>query len=93
MDTSIETIIRGIPRNVAFDAHYVIDTLIRDYSDVYLNYATTMGAQDGITPTMHSQISRRISQLEGSLIANTDMQSWSYNIRGRASECKLWRRI
>ena len=92
MDDAIKAIVTEIQSGMAFDAHFVIDTLIRNHGDVYLNYATTMTSQDHITRTMHSQISRKISRLEGTLTTDLELQSWSYNIRGNVNECKLWRR-
>lgn len=90
MDAAINSIVSAIPSQMAFDAHYVIDTLIRDYSDTYLLFARSITARSHVTPYMHSEIAKKIDSLDGSLIDRQSNKSYSYNIRGNASDCTLW---
>jgi hypothetical protein len=90
MDEAIAAIIEDIPQGVAFDAHYVIDTLIHDHSDDYLRFASTITAQTHFTPFMHSEIAKRIDRLDGTVLVRQPHKSYSYNIRWNASECTLW---
>jgi hypothetical protein len=89
----IENIIKEIERGVAFDSHFIIDTLIRDYSDDYLTFVSVNLATSGVTEYAHSEIAKLITLFEGSIIKRLPMQSWSYNIRGKASKCALWERL
>lgn len=93
MRTIIESLVSNISVGLAFDAHFIIDTLIREHSDSYLAFAETHPATNNRTEYMHSQLSKIIASFEGSLIERINCESLSYNIRGKASECKLWRRI
>lgn len=90
MDSTIRAIVSAVPSGLAFDAHYVIDTLIRDYSDIYLLFARTITAQTNVTPYMHSEIAKKIDSLNGSLIDRQPEKSLSYNIRENATPCTLW---
>ncbi|QDS90340.1 hypothetical protein EC9_45480 [Rosistilla ulvae] len=93
MDATINSIVSAVPSGVAFDAHYVIDTLIRDHSDTYLLYARTITAATRVTPYMHSEIAKKIDTLSGTLIDRLPHKSLSYNIRENASQCTLWLRL
>ena len=90
MDAAIREIVQGVPSGLAFDAHYVIDTLIRNYSDTYILFARTISAQSNVTPYLHSEISKKIDRLNGSIIDRQQNKSYSYNIRGNASDCVQW---
>lgn len=93
MQTIIETIVSDIKRGNMFDSHYIIDKVIRDYSDQYLSFASTHLATGKITEYAHSELAKLISSLEGRLVEQQQSKSISYNIRGNASECALWKRI
>lgn len=88
----IENIIKGIDKETAFDSHFIIDTLIKDYSDDYLTFVSAHLTTSGITEYAHSEIAKLITPFEGSIVERLPRQSWSYNIRGKASKCALWAR-
>ena len=94
MNEAVEEIIRSVETGLYFDSHFVIDTLIRDYSDVYLAYAAANPATGKITEHLHGAIAKIIGTFDGTLVSRVhDSQSKSYNIRGRASTCVLWKRV
>ena len=88
----IEQIISGIPVGFMFDSHYIIQRLIKDYSDEYLNFCAGFQGEK-ITLTSHQQIGHQIAKLEGVLVHREPSQSWSMNIHCNGSECALWSRI
>ncbi len=89
----IETIIMGIKRGNMFDSHYVIDKVIRDFSDDYLRFAAANIASGKVTEYAHSELAKIISSFERTLVEQQASKSISFNIRGNSSECSLWRRI
>lgn len=93
MRTIIEDIISKISKGFAFDAHFIIDTIIRDHSNDYLEFAVSHMAGSKVTEHVHSELAKVIASFEGTLIRRMDNRSISYNIRGNASDCTLWRRI
>jgi hypothetical protein len=93
MRNIIEDIISKVSIGLAFDAHFVIDTIIREHSDDYLLFAERHSANSRRAEYVHSELAKIIASFEGSLIERLDDRSWSYNIRGNASPCTLWRRV
>jgi len=89
----VEQIIRERQRDEVFDSHFVIDTIIRNHSDEYLRFAAEHLPQGIVTQHIHAEIAKLISSFADELVVNMGYQSISYNIRGNASECALWRRI
>ena len=89
----IEQIISDISVGLAFDAHYVIDTLIRNHSDEYLAFAAEHPARAKRTEYVHSELAKLIATFQGTLIERMESRSISYNIRGNATDCTLWKRI
>lgn len=88
----IEKIVSEVPVGFIFDSHYVIQRLIKDFSDDYLNFCANLKG-DKITYTSHQQIGHQIAKLEGKLVKREPSQSWSMNIHCNGSECALWSRI
>ena len=94
MRQTVEQIVRDIPSGKVFDSHYVIDTLIKNHSDVYLSFAAQKFPEGHVdTPNLHSQIARIIRGLKGELVTQPGLQSCSYTIHETASECELWKRM
>ena len=86
-EKAIRKIISGIPSDVAFDVHTVVQKLLKEHDDVYLaNIGNYKSAAQ-----YHSKIS--------SIIAHeTDMverigNSYSKNIHSKFSECHIFKRI
>jgi|GEM_PF-1996363 len=91
LKSAVEEIVRGIEKGVYFDSHFIIDTVIRDFSDVYLTYAVEKQASGKVTEYVHSEIAKLVSSFDGTLVGRVpDAESISYNVRGRASKCALW---
>ncbi len=86
-------IIGAVVGGNAFDSHFVIDTLIRDHSDAYLTFVAGHLASSNVTPYAHSEIAKVFASFEGTLVERLPFKSFSYNIRGKASPCTLWRKI
>ncbi len=93
MKKIIESIISEIRNGAMFDSHFVIDKIIRDQSDAYLRFAAKHLSSSGETEYAHSQLAKLISSFEGILVEQQPDKAYSYNIRGKASECALWRRV
>ena len=93
MRTIIQNIIQSIDKGVVFDSHFVIDTLIREHSDAYLTFVAGNLANSKVTEYAHSEIAKIIASFKGDTVEASPSQSLSYNIRGKASKCALWKRI
>lgn len=93
MKNVVEQIIKGIDKGTAFDSHFVIDTIIKDYSDNYLTFVAKNIAKSKVTEYVHSEIAKIISSFSEILVEQLPNKSISYNIRGKASKCALWKRI
>jgi hypothetical protein len=92
MQPTVESIVRAIPTGLVFDSHYVIDTLIKDHSDIYLRFAAQTNPAGQVTEYIHAQIAGIIRDLGANLVTRPGLQSWSYTIHGTASKCELWQR-
>jgi hypothetical protein len=92
----IERIIRQLVSRVKkgyfFDSHYIIDTLIRDHSDIYMQFVAQHVVRSKVTEHIHGAIAKLIGKNTGLVRRVTD-KSFSYNIRGKASSCVLWEKI
>jgi hypothetical protein len=93
MNPIVEQIIRKIDKGKAFDSHFVIDTIIKEHSDDYLTFVAGHLASSKVTEYAHSEIAKIIASFRGILVEDLPYQSVSYNIRGKASSCALWKRI
>jgi hypothetical protein len=88
----IEDVLSDVKPGYYFDSHFVVNELIKNYSDDYLNFCSGYKS-DNITLTAHQQIGHLIAKLEGVLVERQQGQSWSVNIHGGPSECALWKRV
>jgi len=83
-------IIKEIPSGMIFDTHTIIEYLLQNDSDTYLeNY-------EGKTSTelYHSYISQVISAIASEVgVKKLDEKSWSLNIRDNFSECACWKKV
>ncbi len=90
---AIRTIIENIPPGKTFDSHFVIDQLIKQYSDEYIGFTSRFAKGRKSTLAAHGNIGQQISLFEGQLVERQINESCSENIHGNASECALWKRI
>jgi len=90
----IETILQDIEVGCFFDSHFVINRIIRDFSNDYLRIAqNTDLSTEKLTLRVHQQIGNMIARFKGELVERQNGQSWSMNIHGSESSCALWKRI
>jgi hypothetical protein len=84
-------IIGTIPENMVFDSHYIINSLIINESDIYLNLSKNISSgSDLTTEKLHSEIAKAIGKIPG--IKKLDYESYSFNIHYNASKCSLWQK-
>lgn len=84
MQSAIEQVISQLQTGWVFDAHFVINQLIKYHSDVYIHYASL----NQTTAQMHGKISQIIDNLP-----NTNQlgeNSCSENIHSTPSLCHYW---
>jgi hypothetical protein len=94
MNSIVEGIIRRVERGKVFDAHYVIEKIIREHTDEYLVFAAdNLPSSNNKVEYVHSQIARIIASFNNNLVRRMPYDSISYNIHGRESECSLWERL
>lgn len=96
MKNAVKTIIEMVPKGKIFDSHYVINQLIRNYSDEYLNFASSVANSPKKTHTVHGLIGQEIKNISDSGLIEQVGESgdfWSENIHGNASVCTGWRKI
>jgi len=91
IDAKIEIIIGEIEPGVMFDSHYVINALIKDYSDEYMHFIKGHFGASGTTEHVHGEIAKHIR--DSGLVTRIPGDSLSYNIRCKSSRCALWKRV
>ena len=92
---TLREIIQEIPSGKIFDTHFVINQLIKKFSDTYLSFTSSINAKDR-TLHSHGNIGQEISKIAnaGNLIQQlVQYESWSENIHGKVSECACWLRL
>ena len=89
---AVRRIIEPIRSDFVFDSHYVIDQLIKNYSDEYIVFVSQYSNSQQPTLTAHQQIGQVIN-ICTDLIQRLDYQSWSETIHCNGGECALWQRI
>ena len=91
---AVQEIIESIPSGMMFDSHFVINRLIKNHSDEYINFTSTFANPENSTLPAHGNIGQEIAEFaRQGLIRQQNNQSWSENIHGNASECALWERL
>lgn len=86
LQATIRKIIRKIPKELVFDSHYIIDTLIKNHSCVYFDFIrhTSGKARD-----VHNKIAKHIGRYGARKVGD----SFSYTIHWKAGKCALWKRL
>ena len=84
MQNAIEEVISQLQTGWVFDAHFVINQLIKYHSDVYIHFA----GPDQTTAQMHGHISQIIDNLPNTKQLGDN--SCSENIHGKPSLCHYW---
>ncbi len=93
MQNSIRIIIDTIESGHIFDSHFVIAQLIKNHSDVYLNFASNIDTPVNKTSIVHGHIAQEIARHEDTIIQRVENMSWSETIHGTARECTCWQKI
>ncbi len=92
MENAIRTIVNEIPQGCVFDSHFVINELIKRFSDEYLSFAARFaGANQQPTLPAHGQIGQEINKLDPTVIEKIG-EAWSENIHKTPSRCTCWRK-
>ena len=86
-------ILNTIPSEHVFDSHFVIQQLIKNHSDEYLNFARKLETEIISTANFHSQIAQIIATFQDTIISRLEGVSWSDNIHGKPSACAIWRKL
>jgi len=88
---AIRSVIDGIPSNHIFDSHFVINKLIKEHSDAYLNFASSVSASSRKTATVHGLMAQEITRfVDLGLVTKLDALSWSETIHRTDNECAAW---
>lgn len=77
-----------IPSKCLFDAHLIIDKLVKDHSDVYLKEFRATKFTN--TERYHSYLSKLIDSFDGKLIKRQPFKSYSLNIRKSYDPVTCW---
>ena len=89
MKEVIQSVIqREITKGCVFDAHAIIEYLLKNESDTYLSSYNN----EKTTEIYHSVISKTIASFEGSIIERTG-ESWSMNIHKEFSKNLCWKKL
>jgi len=88
MKEIIETIIEDIPPGMVFDTHTIIEYLLQNYSDEYLQ-----NCNGRTTLSYHGYIGQVIDGITKEGLVKRVGDSWSLNIHKRFSECACWQKL
>ena len=89
MESTIETIILSvIPKECVFDAHTIINYLIKYHDNIY----QASYNKNWTVEYYHSEISKKIATFENSIIKRKG-ESWSKNINNNFSQNKCWTKL
>ena len=93
MEQAIHAIISKVPKGCIFDSHFVINEIIKRFSNEYLSFARGIKTDDPqLTAIVHGQIARKIDSCCKDLIEEKS-ESWSENIHRTPSKCTCWRKL
>jgi hypothetical protein len=87
LDNCIQTIITSIPAGRFFDTHMVIQALIQQYADDYIQAAASFST----LISFHGHIGKSIRKLEGTLVEDMGI-AHSKNVKDGFTECECWKR-
>ena len=91
MESAIRTIVDEVPQGCVFDSHFVINELIKRFSDEYLFFAARFAGGQQPTLAAHGQIGQEINKLDGTAIERMG-DAWSENIHKTPSLCTCWKK-
>ena len=93
MQNAIRSIVNEVPKGYIFDSHFVINELIKRFSDEYLSFVSNYATKNPkITLIIHGQIGKEINKLDGTVLRKIG-DAWSENIHKTPSKCTCWERL
>jgi hypothetical protein len=93
LETAIRKIVSEVPKGRIFDSHFVMNELVKRFSDQYLSFAGRFaGGEDQRTLAAHGQIGKRINKLDGTVIQRIG-KGWSENLHKKPSPCTCWKKL
>jgi hypothetical protein len=87
MKEILKSVIGRIPSGMIFDSHTIIEYLLQNDSDAYLQ-----NFNGNTTELYHAYIGQTISDIEKEGLIENIGKSWSLNIRKAFSECTCWKK-
>ncbi len=92
MESAIRTIVDEVPREHVFDSHFVMNELIKRFSNKYLSFAGGFATDDEKrTLVAHGKIGQEINKLNGTIVDKIGA-AWSENIHKKPSPCTCWKK-
>lgn len=92
MQSAIRAIINEVPAGHVFDSHFVINELIKRFSDEYLSFAAKFAnGNEQLTLAAHGQIGQEINRFDGTIIDRVG-DAWSETIHGKPGRCTCWKK-
>jgi len=93
MQNAIQSIVNGVPKGHIFDSHFIINELIKRFSDEYLTFVSNFAMDNqNITLTSHGKIGQEINKLNGTVLQKIG-DAWSENIHKTPSKCTCWKKL
>jgi hypothetical protein len=96
LDGAIRKLVESVQPTHIFDSHFIIGGLVRQYPDLYLQFAAQFDAASVTMHQVHGKIALRIVGLERELniervkIEKVEPDSWSEAITGNPASCACW---
>jgi hypothetical protein len=91
ISNAIQTVVNEVPKECIFDSHFIINELIKRFSDEYFTFVSNFAikSNNNLTLTAHGQIGQEIKKLN-----NVEMigDAWSENIHKTSSKCTCWKK-
>jgi hypothetical protein len=87
MKEIIKSIIGRIPSGMVFDVHTIIEYLLQNNSDAYLQ-----NFNGNTTELYHASIGQFIADIEKEGLVERMGDSWSLNIHKTFSKCSCWKK-
>ena len=91
MENALRIIVDGVPQGCIFDSHFVINELVKRFSDEYLSFASRFAGGQQPTLAARGQIGQEINKLDRTVIERIG-DAWSENIHKTPSLCTCWKK-
>jgi hypothetical protein len=88
MKEIIKSVIGRIPSGMVFDTHTIIEYLLQNDSDAYLQ-----NFNGKTTELYHASIGQFVADIEKEGLVERMGDSWSLNIHKTFSKCSCWKKL